>query len=47
MIFKLARAAEKTWRRLDGNNLPKVGTRRSRHVSAERALLPSGEKVAS
>jgi putative transposase len=27
MIFKLAQAAEKSWRRLDGNNqLPKVVT---------------------
>ena len=39
MIFKLAEAAEKSWRRLDGHNhLPKVTSLQSR--SSDRKLEP-------
>jgi putative transposase len=47
MIFKLADAAEKNWRRLDGHSqLPKVILGRGRQItSSSRRLIPSVTKI--
>jgi putative transposase len=47
MIFKLAQAAEKSWRRLKGHaQLPKVilGRNRGRHIASSKPLPPNPDR---